>query len=146
MKVTVIKEFTFDSAHYLPEHPGKCKNLHGHSYRLQVGIAGEPDEKTGMVIDFGEIKDLVDGLLIRIDHRNLNELDLPDFPSHCPTAENMVGYFVRYFERVLYSERKSPRIELALIRLWETSSSYVEWRRKPDEADYVDHYAERAHI
>ena len=52
MKITVVKEFTFDAAHYLPGYNGKCNRPHGHTYRLQVGIEGEPDHSTGMVIDF----------------------------------------------------------------------------------------------
>lgn len=135
MKVTVVKEFTFDSAHYLPNHPGKCSSLHGHTYKLQIGFKGQPDEVAGMVIDFGEIKSMVEALLSSIDHKNLNEVNLLNFPSHAPTAENMVTWFVQHFEILVLREIKyvDVDIELVLVRLWETPTCYAEWQQRDDE-------------
>lgn len=133
MKVTVIKEFTFDSAHHLPNHPGKCKNPHGHTYKLQVGFRGVPDEATGMVIDFGDIESTVITLLSDLDHKDLNQVDLINFPKQTPTAENMVIWLARYLETLFFQNPKYDKVEVSLIRLWETPTSYAEWRRGWDE-------------
>lgn len=87
-RVEIVKEYTFEAAHRLthvaPEH--KCGRLHGHSFRVEVKLAGEIDPDTGWLIDFGEIsgvvKPIVDGML---DHSYLNEL--PGLGN--PTSENI---------------------------------------------------------
>lgn len=69
----VTKIFTFDSAHYLPEHKGKCKNLHGHTYHLHVTVEGEIN-KEGFVIDFGSLKEIMTPVIDRLDHGYLNDI------------------------------------------------------------------------
>ena len=122
MEITVVKEFTFDAAHYLPNHPGKCKNTHGHTYRLQVGYKGDINPDTGMVIDFSDIKKLVkEEIVDKLDHQFLNQLSSTDgFPSHLSTAENMVIWIVN---KLIYTPGK-----LCFVRLYETPTSYAEWR------------------
>jgi 6-pyruvoyltetrahydropterin/6-carboxytetrahydropterin synthase len=72
MKVPIGKKFHFDAAHRLPNHPGLCKHLHGHTYTLLVELSGEPNVETGMLIDFYELKDVVGVILENSDHDNLN--------------------------------------------------------------------------
>jgi len=126
--VMVVKEFTFDAAHFLPGYAGACGSLHGHTYRLQVGIKGEVDPEFGMVIDFSTLKnDVFAAVICRLDHSFLNEpvnpnIYVPGFPMHMPSAENMV-LWIR--DRLL--DRFSPKY-LAFVRLWETPTSYAEWR------------------
>ncbi len=122
--IEVVKEFTFDSAHCLPAHKGKCKNVHGHTYRLQVGFKGPVDPKTGMVVDFGDVKEAVKGLIVdKIDHAMLNEVDCPGFPKETPTAENMVEWMVDVLRM-----GNPPNPLLSFVRLYETPTSYAEWR------------------
>lgn len=115
--MNVCKHFTFDAAHFLPAHPGKCRNLHGHTYHMEVEIGAET-LTDGMVMDFGDLKGLVQPLLDRLDHTYLNDL----FPT--PTAELMV--------RGIWDEL-APQIpepaRLERVRLWETPTSYAEQRR-----------------
>ena len=101
----------FAAAHYLPDHPGKCKNLHGHTWKVEVWMKGEVDPKTGMVFDFGKVKRVIDLL----DHTSLNLSLLPEyFP---PTAENLVKYFLK----------KIPKAYR--VRVWESENAYAEdWR------------------
>ena len=75
---SVTCTFTFEAAHRLPWHSGKCRNLHGHSYRLDVTVAGPLDDN-GVVIDFDRLREIVDHSVIASwDHRDLNEvLDNP---------------------------------------------------------------------
>jgi 6-pyruvoyltetrahydropterin/6-carboxytetrahydropterin synthase len=82
--VIVRRRFTFEAAHELPNHPGKCRRLHGHSYALVVSVEGPVEEESGMVIDFSELKKVVHDLILeRLDHRYVNDL------IENPTAERM---------------------------------------------------------
>lgn len=119
--VEITKIFEFEAAHYLPYHKGLCKNLHGHSYRLEVTIAGEiqkEGEERGMVMDFGHLKKIAKvQILNEFDHSNLNKL----FDN--PTAEIMVKAIALQIQLCLHAN-----IKVAKVRLWETSTSYATWR------------------
>ncbi len=87
----LFKEFTFDAAHYLPNVPDghKCKEMHGHTYRLRVWLEGQPDAALGWVMDFAELKKAVKPLLDQLDHKCLNNIkDLPN-----PTCE-LIAVFI----------------------------------------------------
>ncbi len=133
MEITVVKEFTFDAAHKLPSHPGKCKNLHGHTYRLQVGVKGPIDPETGMVVDFATVKEIVESTIVNaLDHGYLNEMDrdedyFNDFQKWNPTAELMVAWMVHALIN-FFNEQWEGIVKLALVRLYETPTSYAEWR------------------
>lgn len=121
-KITITRRFSFDSAHYLPGHEGKCQNLHGHTYILEVTVGRdsliEGGSSEGMIIDFSDLKSIVNKLVVDpLDHQCLNEL-LP----YRPTAENMVNHFFDVLEPVL----KGFDVELIRLRLWESSDSYAE--------------------
>lgn len=72
----IFKEFTFEAAHRLPNVPEghKCARLHGHSYRVEIHVAGEVPEATGWVMDFGDIKEAFAPVLAQLDHYYLNEV------------------------------------------------------------------------
>ncbi len=84
------KEFVFDSAHFLPNVPPehKCRRLHGHTYRVIVGVSGEINEKMGWLVDFGEVKRVVSPIIERLDHQLLNSI--PGLEN--PTAENIAKF------------------------------------------------------
>jgi len=134
MKIEVVKEFTFDSAHFLPGHKGKCKETHGHTYHLQIGVKGKVDSQTGMVIDFGDLKEIVKERIIdKLDHKLLNHLDEDigtecDFPSNQPTAENMVLWIAEELRMAFLLNLELPSI--TFVRLYETPTSYAEWRKE----------------
>jgi len=129
MRITVVKEFTFDAAHNLPNHPGKCKHIHGHTYRLQVGVRGSVAPETGMVADFGILKDIVKMHVVdKLDHTFLNDsLDLFYLPNGAPTAENMVVWIVKVLNAFILEEWEGL-VKLHFLRLYETPTSYAEWR------------------
>lgn len=117
--VLVCKEFTFDSAHHLHCYEGKCKSLHGHTYKLQAVMGGRVDFR-GIVIDFADIKRIVQERVInRLDHRYLNDA----LPPMNTTAENMVVWMYEQIERGLTEEGLYPNIRLEEVRLWETPTS-----------------------
>lgn len=136
MNITVVKEFTFESAHFLPDYQGKCRHMHGHSYKLLVGVIDEIDSVSNMVIDFSQLKKIVnDSIVEELDHKLLNEVDTrsygTEFPKNTPTAERMVEWVVDVLRNVLYSNYISARLNF--VRLYETETSYAEWRQNEDK-------------
>ena len=133
-RVMVSKEFTFDAAHHLHCYEGKCKNLHGHTYKVVFGISGYVDE-VGLTIDFGDIKEIwKQEIEIYLDHRYLNET----LPPMNTTAENMVVWIFEKMEEALQQDErqlqyKGARVEF--VRLYETPTSYAEMRREWMELD-----------
>jgi 6-pyruvoyltetrahydropterin/6-carboxytetrahydropterin synthase len=124
-EITICKTFTFSSAHFLPRYQGACQQVHGHNWQLQVGVSG-PINSQGFVMDFKELKELINNLIInRIDHKFLNELVIPDFPSHNPTAENMIFWMADTIRRRLMTSK----VNVVFLKLWETDSSYAKWER-----------------
>lgn len=127
-RVLVSKEFTFDAAHHLHAYEGKCKNLHGHTYKVVFGISGKPDE-VGITVDFGQIKEIWKSEIEPfLDHRYLNET----LPPMNTTAENMVVWLYEKMEHALTKQeafiQQETRTEF--IRLYETPTSYAEVRRE----------------
>lgn len=123
-KIIVAKELTFDAAHHLPGYDGPCSNVHGHTYRLQVGVVGLVNPRSGMVVDFKDLFEWMQEVTRWLDHADLNKTFECGFPNHMPTAENMVMWFV---DRIA-TYCKDCGIRLCFIRLWETPTSYAEWR------------------
>ncbi|MBT2617942.1 MULTISPECIES: 6-carboxytetrahydropterin synthase QueD [unclassified Bacillus (in: firmicutes)] len=124
-RVLVSKEFTFDAAHHLHDYEGKCKNLHGHTYKVIFGLSGYTDSR-GLMIDFGDIKDIwKNEIEIHLDHRYLNET----LPLMNTTAENMVVWiYEKMAEALSLKEYEGARVEF--VRLYETPTSYAEARRE----------------
>ncbi|WJE16631.1 6-carboxytetrahydropterin synthase QueD [Halobacillus sp. ACCC02827] len=123
-RVMVSKEFTFDAAHHLHCYEGKCKNLHGHTYKVIFGISGFVDD-IGLVIDFGDIKQIwKESIEVHLDHRYLNDT----LPNMNTTAENMVVWIYYQMEEALLNRGDGSRVEF--VKLYETPTSYAEARRE----------------
>jgi 6-pyruvoyltetrahydropterin/6-carboxytetrahydropterin synthase len=124
-RVLVSKEFNFDAAHHLHCYDGKCKNLHGHTYKVIFGLSGFTDDR-GLMMDFGDIKDIwKNEIEIYLDHRYLNEM----LPPMNTTAENMVVWiYEKMTEALKIREEHGARVEF--VRLFETPTSYAEARRE----------------
>ncbi|KGQ23945.1 6-carboxytetrahydropterin synthase QueD [Gallibacterium anatis] len=136
----VAKEFSFDMAHLLDGHDGKCQNLHGHTYKLQVIVSGETEDngaKKGMVIDFADLKRVVNELIISpMDHafiydqsseretkiaQLLQQLNSKTFALPMrSTAENLAQFI---FQRL----QENVGFHLHSVRLWETPTSFAEY-------------------
>ena len=107
----ISKTFKFDAAHKLPDYNGKCANLHGHSWKLQVAIEGEVNLNTGMIIDFKELKEKVNEKVVKkLDHSYLNNF------IENPTCENILLWIK---EQLIDLNPKS-------IRLYESETSFCE--------------------
>src|SRR5262245_57816042 len=113
----VTKEFTFDSAHNLPNYHGKCGRLHGPTYRLPVTIAATTEPESGMALDFAILGEIVEREVVAVlDHQYLNEI-IP-----ISSAENVTLWIWRKLTG------KLPRAKLFEIRLHETPTSSVTYR------------------
>jgi len=130
MTVLVGRRETFNAAHQLYDPGlsgeenrrlfGKCVNLHGHNYVLEVVVAGEVDQASGYVLDLKVLSDIMNGHVIRdVDHRNLNT-DVPWLSGRIPTAENLA---VTFWERL---QPKLPKGLLRSVRVWETDKNWAE--------------------
>jgi 6-pyruvoyltetrahydropterin/6-carboxytetrahydropterin synthase len=111
----IYKQFSFDSAHFLPNVPEghKCGNMHGHTYSLTVFIEGMPEQKSGWIIDYGDLKKIIKPIIEELDHHLLNEI--PGLEN--PTSENLSIW--------LWNKIKPLLPNLKKIELKETPSSGV---------------------
>lgn len=111
----------FDAAHALPGYPGKCKVLHGHTWRVEVTVTGETLNNIELLIDFADLKDLVDNVLERFDHKYLNEIQ--PFDRLSPTGENLAHYL---FEEI---KKELPTgISLKQVSVWESESACITYK------------------
>jgi 6-pyruvoyltetrahydropterin/6-carboxytetrahydropterin synthase len=114
----VRRSFHFEAAHVLPHHPGKCRDLHGHSYHLIVTVERPVDPATGLAVDFSEIKQTVRSAVIaRVDHKSLNDL------IDNPTAEEIAIW--------IWDRLVGPLDGLCEIELFETRNCSVVYRGEP---------------
>ena len=141
--IRITKQFTFETGHALYGYDGKCKNVHGHSYKLSVTVIGKPitdttNVKYGMVIDFTDLKKIVrEEIVDNFDHATVFNQNTPhvelakelkDRDHHVilvdyqPTSENMVIDFAKKIRK-----RLPNNINLFSLRLQETETSFAEW-------------------
>jgi 6-pyruvoyltetrahydropterin/6-carboxytetrahydropterin synthase len=99
MKARLSKDFQFEAAHTLPTLPDghKCRQLHGHSFKVEVVIEGEVDERVGWIYDHARISAAVEPVLEIVDHAYLNDVE----GLESPTIERLAGWFWRQLAPVL---------------------------------------------
>jgi 6-pyruvoyltetrahydropterin/6-carboxytetrahydropterin synthase len=142
-KIRITKQFSFETGHALYGYDGKCKNVHGHSYKLSVTVIGTPildntNVKFGMVIDFTDLKTIVkEEIVDNFDHATVFNKNTPHVElaqelssrghhvilvDYQPTSENMVVDFAKKIQ-----DRLPHDIQLHSLKLQETESSFAEW-------------------
>lgn len=142
-RIRITKEFSFETGHALYGYDGKCKNVHGHSYKLSVTVIGIPIDdrenvKFGMVIDFSDLKRIVkEEIVDHFDHATVFNQTTPHVElanelknrghhvilvNYQPTSENMVIDFAQKIK-----SRLPKSIELHSLKLQETETSYAQW-------------------
>ncbi len=130
----IAKEFTWEMGHRLPFHEGKCKNLHGHSYKCMIEVTGEPDEN-GMVLDYYELKKITEPIFEELDHSFIvwnEDKELIDALSKLnsrmvvvnfqTTAENICFYLLDKIK----SAKLPSNIKALKVRVMETENTYAE--------------------
>ena len=141
--IRITKQFNFETGHALYGYDGKCKNVHGHSYKLSVTVIGKPitdtnNVKYGMVIDFGDLKKIVKEQIVDVfDHATVFNQNTPHIElahelatrghhvilvDYQPTSENMVIDFSNKIKNLL-----PKNISLYSLKLQETETSFAEW-------------------
>ena len=106
-------ETEFAAAHYLREYQGKCENLHGHNWKVELRLRSEKLDKTGMLMDFKHAREILHDVICRLDHKYLNEVE--EFKEVNPTTENLV--------RILYEELQAKMpdgIKVSRVTCWES--------------------------
>ena len=130
----IAKEFTWEMGHRLPFHTGKCKNLHGHSYKCMVELNGDPD-KNGMVMDYYDLKKVVEPILDDLDHSFMvyeKDIEMIEILEKLnsrkvvvefeTTAENICIYLLNKIK----SSKLPKNIHSLKVRVLETENSYAE--------------------
>lgn len=141
--IRITKQFNFETGHALYGYDGKCRNVHGHSYKLSVTVIGKPitdttHVKLGMVIDFGDLKKIVkEEIVDRFDHATIFNKNTPHIvlaneliehghnvilADYQPTSENMVIDFASKI-----TARLPDNVKLHSLKLQETETSFAEW-------------------
>jgi len=128
-RVLVSRQFTFDAAHHLHAYEGKCKNLHGHTYKVVFGLSGYVND-IGIALDFSHIKEIWQQQIEPyLDHQYINET----LPPMNTTAENIVVWLYDQMEAALSKEPYVSRCvggRVEVVRLYETPTSFAEVRRE----------------
>ena len=119
----VMIERNFSSAHQLRGYKGKCENLHGHNYKIEIFAKGEELNNIGLLIDFVDLKRAADDVVKYFDHRNINEL--PPFDEELnPSAENLAWFILEYLNREVSDER----VKIYKVRCYETPTSVATYQ------------------
>jgi 6-pyruvoyltetrahydropterin/6-carboxytetrahydropterin synthase len=147
--IRITKQFSFETGHALYGYDGKCKNVHGHSYKLSVTVIGKPisdtsNVKFGMVIDFSDLKKIVkEEVVDAFDHATVFNKNTPHVElaaelesrghhvilvDYQPTSENMVTDFAKKIKSRLPND-----IKLHSLKLQETDTSFAEWFASDNE-------------
>ena len=119
----VMIERHFSSAHQLRGYKGKCENLHGHNYKIEIYARGSELDNIGLLVDFGELKEAADEVVAYLDHRNINEL--PPFDEELnPSAENLARYILHRVSARVGDER----VRVYKVRCFETPTSVATYQ------------------
>lgn len=114
----VMIERNFSSAHQLRGYRGKCENLHGHNYRVEIYARGRELNHIGLLVDFVELKEAADEVVNFLDHRNINELE-PFVEELNPSAENLARFILERVARRVGDDR----VQIYKVRCFETPTS-----------------------
>ena len=119
---TIFKDFSFAAAHAIRGHTRGCENLHGHNYRVRVHLRARRLDELGMVLDFADLKSIMQEVLGPFDHRVINEV--PPFDRRNTTAELLAEYvFGEVGRRLPESGEPQRRVEVTRVEVWENETA-----------------------
>jgi len=119
-------EYSFAAGHALRGYKGKCENVHGHNYKVQVLVTGPQLNSIGLLMDFVELRAAIKALVERLDHRFLN--DLPPFDQQNPSAENIAKYFADTLSPQVRGDAGGDGLRLSAVTIWETDTTSATYR------------------
>ena len=120
----VTVEQTFAAGHALRNYKGKCENVHGHNFKVQVKIEGQRLDESGMLVDFIDVKNVMRKVIERLDHQFLNEVSPFDIKN--PSAENIAEYF--HVEMTSGLASTPVPVRISEVRVWETDIQSASYR------------------
>ena len=140
--ISITKTFSIAAAHYLPDYDGKCSNMHGHEWSLEVRVKKRVDKKTGMVMDFSDIKKIVTSYVIdKLDHNIINNY------IENPTAENIIVFV---WETLMFDALLKG---IDCVTIWESPTSYCKIDQQgmlslfsSNIEDYLEKYSKEPNI
>ena len=118
---TIFKDFTFAAAHAIRGHTRGCQNLHGHNYRVRVHLGAERLDGLGMVLDFADLKAIMQEILTPFDHHVINEV--PPFDERNTTAELLSAYVFEEVAGRLGRFDGEDRVRVTRVEVWENDSA-----------------------
>jgi 6-pyruvoyltetrahydropterin/6-carboxytetrahydropterin synthase len=116
----ICVEHTFAAGHALRNYHGKCENVHGHNYRVQVALEGPELDPNGLLYDFAELKKRLRATSEYLDHQFMN--DLRPFNEINPSAENIAKFFCEEIQKDLRG------VSISYVKVWETDTAYAVYR------------------
>ena len=119
-------EHSFPAGHALRNYPGKCANVHGHNYRVQVAVRGAGLSEIGLLIDFSDLKRALRGICEELDHQFLN--DLPAFAERNPSAENLALYIYEEMNTRMSADLARSAARIAEVVVQETDTAWAIYR------------------
>jgi len=125
----VMVEGNFSAAHNLRGYGKKCEKLHGHNWKVQVGIRGGKLDNTGMLVDFREVRDYLERIMEKLDHRYLNEIS--HFKVTNPTSENIA----RFIYSELKARLKSSRYIVNKVTVWESDTASATYSQEKKDVE-----------
>jgi len=117
----ISKDFSFSAAHAIRGHTRGCQNLHGHNYRVRVHLAATELDELGMVLDFADLKAIVQEILAPFDHRVIN--DVPPFDERNTTAERLAEYVFEEVAARLSQGEEAGRVRAMQVEIWENDTA-----------------------
>jgi 6-pyruvoyltetrahydropterin/6-carboxytetrahydropterin synthase len=117
----IFKDFTFAAAHAIRGHTRGCENLHGHNYRVRVHVQARELDALGMVVDFADLKAIVQEILGPFDHRVINEV--PPFDVRNTTAERLSEFVFEEVAARLAASPDAARVAVARVEVWENDTA-----------------------
>lgn len=118
----ISAEYSFAAGHALRGYKGKCENVHGHNYKVQVTVAGAELNSIGLLMDFVDLRGAIRSVADKLDHRFLN--DLPPFDRLNPSAENLAKFFCEGIDTKL----REQGLRVSSVTVWETDLTSATYR------------------
>ncbi len=109
---------SFSSAHFLSGYMGKCENLHGHNWKVKVTVKGTKLNSVGILMDFKDLKSILNKIIQKLDHKNLNDLDY--FRQLNPSSENIAKFIYQELRQKLIDFKE---VQVSSVQVWEQEKS-----------------------
>lgn len=111
----------FESAHFLENYNGKCENVHGHNYKVEIRVLSDVTDDSGLVIDFKDLRFILDSAANILDHKLINDVEY--FKDKSPSSENIAKFFFDYTKK----ELRQKGVKVEKVRVWENERQWAEY-------------------